>query len=239
WAERITGNDEEFINTDNTIDVFERNRDVLLGIKWAHHGLRGLQLARNVADRLTCIVMSENRNAPENLKYLKKGDILTHIYHANKNIGCLLNDEKKVREEYFTARKKGVIIDVGHGAGSFSWHIAEEAFKQGFKPDTISTDLHIKNVNGPVYDMLTTMSKFLLLGMSLYDIIKASTTKPAEVIGKLGEIGTLNPGAKADIALLKIKKGHFIFTDAYGNNRIGQEKLIPVKVIKEGNIIVY
>jgi dihydroorotase len=239
WPEFVTDNDEKFINIDNTIDTFKRNSDILLGIKWAHHGLKGLRLARETADKLGCILMAENRHVPENLKYLKKGDIVTHIYHMNKQLGFLLNEDNKVREEYYEARKRGVIIDVGHGAGSFSWTVAEEAFKQDMKPDTISTDLHIMNVNGPVYDMPTTMSKFLLLGMPLYDVVKASTQTPAEVLGKIGEIGTLKPGARADIVVFKLEEGKFIFTDAYGNKRIGRQRLFPVKVIKNGEIVIY
>jgi len=127
---------------------------------------------------------------------------------------------------------------VGHGKASFSWNIAEKAITEEIKPDTISTDLWVDNINGPVYDMLTTMSKFLLLGMSLDEVIKASTTKPAEVIGKLGEIGSLKPGACADITIFKLIEGKFVFEDCVGEKRIGSQKLEPIHVIREGFEII-
>lgn len=230
-----------FVNIDETIKVIKENREHILGIKWAHHHITGLELARKVADRIECPIMAENRHIPESLKYLGKGDILTHLYihrDKEKNYGCILDDGMKVLPEYIEAIKRGVILDVGHGKGSFSWKIAEKAIKEGIKPDTISTDLWIGNVNGPVYDLPTTMSKFLLLGMSLEDVIKATTTKPAEVLGKLGEIGTLKPEACADITILKLTEGKYVFEDTMGEKRIGDKKLEPVHVIRKGLKII-
>ncbi|MEM3772017.1 MAG: amidohydrolase/deacetylase family metallohydrolase [Candidatus Micrarchaeia archaeon] len=226
-----------FVNVEETVRTVEENRDIILGVKWAHHHIRGLELARKVADKVKCVIMAENHYIPDSLKYLKKGDILTHLYvpkNKEKNYGCILDDCMKVLPEYLDALKRGVILDVGHGRGSFSWKIAENAIKEGIKPDTISTDLWVGNINGPVYDLPTTMSKFLLLGISLEEVIKATTTKPAEVLGRLGEIGTLKPGSCADITILKVVEGKFVFEDSFGEKRIGYKKLEPVHVISGG-----
>jgi len=242
WPKLIMEYEELFINVENTVKVIEDNRDVILGIKWAHHGLTGLRLAREAADRAKCILMAENHLEPETIKYLKKGDVVTHSFHGLKWMGNpydgILNEDGNVKPEFYDAIKRGVIIDVGHGAASFSWKVAEKAFSQGVKPDTISTDLHVSSVKGPVYDMPTTMSKFLLLGMSLEEVIRASTSKPAEVIGMLGEIGTLKPDARADVTIFKLEEGKFQYTDCMKESRIGKQKLTPVKVIKDGRIII-
>ncbi|MEM1574721.1 MAG: amidohydrolase/deacetylase family metallohydrolase [Nitrososphaerota archaeon] len=231
-----------FINIENTVKTIEKNRDIILGIKWAHHHITGLELARKAADKAKCLIMSENRFTPDSLNFLKKGDILTHLYapirkEEGGHIG-LLDDDGKIFPEFFEAIKRGVILDVGHGKKSFSWKIAEKAIAEGIMPDTISTDLWIDNINGPVYDMPTTMSKFLLLGMSLDEVIKASTTKPAEIIGKLGKIGTLKPDAFANIAIFKLKEGKFIFEDCEGEKRIGNQKLEPLHIIHKGFEII-
>ncbi len=239
WPKLIAGRDEMFINIEDALGVIERNRDNILGVKWAHHGVEGLRLARDAADRADCLLMAENHHQPEALKYMKKGDIITHLYHGlriEQNDG-LLDKDGRVQPEFFDAIKRGVILDVGHGAGSFRWWVAEEGLKQGIKPDTISTDLHRGSFNGPAYDMPTTMSKFLLLGLSLDEVIRASTTRPAEVLGKQDEIGTLKIGASADLTVFKIEEGKFTFVDVKGESRIGKQKLTVTKVIKDGEIV--
>ena len=239
WPKLIAGRDEMFINIEDALGVIERNRDNILGVKWAHHGVEGLRLARDAADRADCLLMAENHHQPEALKYMKKGDIITHLYHGlriEQNDG-LLDKDGRVQPEFFDATKRGVILDVGHGAGSFRWWVAEEGLKQGIKPDTISTDLHRGSFNGPAYDMPTTMSKFLLLGLSLDEVIRASTTRPAEVLGKQDEIGTLKIGASADLTVFKIEEGKFTFVDVKGESKIGKQKLTVTKVIKDGEIV--
>lgn len=244
WPDLITDRDEMFINIEGTLEMMERNRDVILGIKWAHHGLKGLELARKAADKIGCPLMAENHYEPETLKYLKKGDIVTHLFHAYKPAyeirphDGLLDEDGKVQPEFFDAAKRGVILDVGHGAGSFVWRVAEEAFKQGIRPNTISTDLHVQNFNGPVHDMPTTMSKFMLLGMSIDEVIEAGTIRPAEALGKEEEIGTLKPAACADITILRLEEGKFALLDVNGEGRIAPKKLTAMKVIRGGEIIV-
>jgi dihydroorotase len=240
WPQLITGRDEVFINLDGALKTIEKNRDVIVGIKWAHHGLAGLRLARAAADKAGCLLMAENHLQPDALKYLKKGDIVTHLFHGVRmeQHDGLLDEDGKVQPEFLEARKRGVVFDVGHGAGSFTWRVAEAAFQQGVRPDTISTDLHVMNVTSPVYDMPTTMSKFLLLGMSLNDVINASTTKPSEVLGKQNELGTLRSGACADLTLFRLDEGKYTFFDVNGDGKIGRQKVTVTNVIKNGEVVV-
>ena len=244
WPKLIIDYEELFINIKETLEVIKENQDIIIGIKWAHHTPKGLKLARKAADEAKCVLMAENHYEPETVKYLKRGDIVTHTFHAHKPSlkrsphDGLLDKNGNVQHEFYDAIKRGVILDVGHGAGSFSWQVAEKAFEQGIKPDTISTDLHTGSVNGPAFDMPTTMSKFLLLGMPLYDVVKASTIIPAKVLGKQNEIGNLKHGACADLTLLKLEEGKFVFTDVYENKRVGRQRLNIKKVIRGGDIII-
>ena len=238
WPKLITGQDELFINIEGTVDMIKRNRDVIVGIKWAHHSVKGVKLAREAADQAGCIVMAENHHQPETIKYMKKGDIITHLYHGIRmeQHDGLLDADGNVQPEFFDAVKRGVIMDVGHGAGSFRWPVAEKGIEQGIKPDTISTDLHANSFNGPAYDMPTTMSKFLHLGLSLEEVVRASTTKPAEVLGKHDDIGTLKVGACGDVTVLKLVEGKFPLVDVKGEGRVCKQRLIVTKVIKSGEI---
>jgi len=239
WPSLITGRDEMFINIEGTLDVIRRNRDVILGIKWAHHGLKGVKLAREAADKAGCILMAENHHQPETLKYMRKGDIITHLYHGIRmeQHDGLLDEDGNVQPEFFEAVKRGVIMDVGHGMKSFRWPVAEKGIEQGIKPDTISTDLHAESFNGPAYDMPTTMSKFLYLGFSLEEVIRASTIRPAEVIGKQEMIGTLKVGACGDVTILRLVEGRFPLLDVEGEGRICRQRLIAMKVIRNGEIV--
>ncbi|MGV3723143.1 MAG: amidohydrolase family protein, partial [Actinomycetota bacterium] len=135
------------------------------------------------------------------------------------------------------AAAAGVVFDLGHGYGSFQWEVAEAALAQGFPPTTLSTDLHTMNVHGPVYDMPTTMSKFLMLGVPLEKVIAMSTTRPAAVLGRSGDLGTLRPGSIADVALLEKREGRFILTDSYRQNRIGSELLVAAATIRGGELL--
>ncbi len=231
-----------FVNLANTSEVISKNRDVIVGIKWAHHGLEMLRLARKAADNSNVLLMAENHYEPEVLKYLNKGDIITHIFHYDYNnylgrYDGISEDLIEIIPEIYEASRRGVIIDVGHGRGSFSWKLAERALELGLKPDVISTDLWAGNLNGPVYDLPTTLSKFLHLGMSLEEVIAASTTRPAEVLGRLGEIGTLKEGATADVALLQIKDGKHPLMDVYGETRSADRLLVCANVIRNGQMI--
>lgn len=245
WPKLLTALDEAFagmfINIENTVNIIRRNRPTIVGIKWAHHGIRGMALAREAADKARCRLMIENHFMPQALEHVKRGDIVTHLYHDyfNPHAGYYdgLTDDGKIRPEFHQALKRGVVLDVGHGKGSFSWKVAELAFREGIKPHTISSDLWIGNVNGPVHDLPTTMSKFLHLGMELDEVVRAATATPASVVGRVGELGTLKRGACADVAIFKIKEGRFPFIDSYGNGRTGSKLLVPMKVLRRGLLV--
>src|SRR2546425_2724524 len=143
------------------------------------------------------------------LKKLRPGDISTHMY-----LGAvpMLDDNQKVLPYLFEARKRGVIFDVGHGGCSFLFRQAVPAVRQGFVPDSISTDLHISSMNAGMKNMLNVMSKFLNIGMALDDVVARSTWNPAREIHR-EEFGNLSVGALADVAVLRVEKGNFGFVD--------------------------
>jgi len=133
-------------------------------------------------------------------------------------------------------RRRGVIFDVGHGGGSFAWRIAVPAIRQGFLPDSISTDLHIGSMNTGMKDMLNLMSKFLALGLSLDDVILRSTWNPAKEIHH-PELGNLSVGSPADVAVLRLETGRFGFTDMYGARLDGTRKLTCEMTVRDGRVV--
>jgi dihydroorotase len=167
------------------------------------------------------------------LQKMRPGDIHTHVYAQQFP---LLDDRKEPHAYLFEARKRGIIFDVGHGAGSFWFRQAAPAMQNGFSPDSISTDLHTGNVNGPVVDMVTTMSKILNLGMPLPEVIFRSTVTPAQEIGR-PELGTLSVGAEADVAVLKLLEGTFGFSDCGRARMTGTQKLECALTLRAGKIV--
>ena len=167
------------------------------------------------------------------LQKMRPGDIHTHVYAQQFPV---LNDKNKPADYMFEARERGIIFDVGHGAGSFWFRQAVPAMQGGFGPDSISTDLHTGNVNGPVVDMLTTMSKILNIGMPLQEVIYRSTATPAIEIGR-PELGTLSEGAEADVAVLKLVEGEFGFSDCGRAKMIGNKKLECALTLRAGKIV--
>ena len=167
------------------------------------------------------------------LKKLRPGDIHTHVFAQQFPI---VNAQGKVYDYMFQAQERGVIFDLGHGAGSFWFRNAVPAFQDGFIPNSISTDLHMGNINGPVVSMITTMSKFLNIGMPLNDVIRRSTVTPAQEIGR-PDLGTLTPGAEADVAVIRRLEGSFGYTDCGRAKIVGNEKLECAITIRGGEIV--
>ena len=170
------------------------------------------------------------------LDVLRPGDIMTHCFAHVSGRDAIVDDQRKLRDCVWEAQKKGIIFDVGHGGGSFLWDQAVPAFEQGFHPNTISTDLHTGSMNGGMKDMTNVMSKMLVLGMSLPDVIEASTWKPAQVIQR-PELGNLDVGAEADIAILSVEKGNFGYVDTKGWKYPGKEKLVAEVTFRAGKIV--
>ena len=165
-------------------------------------------------------------------KKLRPGDIYTHCYSG-------LRDELvsgHVNPAMFEARKRGVIFDVGHGGGSFAWRVAVPALQQGFPPDSISTDLHITSMNAGMKDMSNLMSKFLVLGLPLKDVVAKSTWNPAREIRR-EDLGNLSPGAVADVAVLRVEHGDFGYTDMYGARLKGNQRLVCELTLRDGKVV--
>jgi dihydroorotase len=198
-----------------------------------------LHLAREAADAVGLPIMVHPQDAwcdsiDDILAVMRQGDIMTHCYHGSR---CgILDEHGKVRDAVLDAMERGVIFDVGHGAGSFSWQIAEQALAQGVLPQTISSDLHHYNVNGPVYDLATTVSKFLYLGLSLDEALRRVTATPAKVIHMADQIGTLRVGAWGDAVVFEVQKGEFPLVDSRGEVRKGREQLVPQAVVCAGKL---
>jgi dihydroorotase len=166
------------------------------------------------------------------LEALRPGDVLTHVYHPHPDHG--FDTTGAPLPVLLRARERGIRIDVGHGVGSFVWEVGEPACrKHGFWPDTISTDIHQFNLDGPVFDLPTTLSKFLYLGMPLPEVIQAATSTPARQMG-LRDRGNLAPGQLADVALMRIEQGRFPLADAHGVVRTADQRLTATGVFKRG-----
>jgi dihydroorotase len=166
-------------------------------------------------------------------KKLRPGDIYTHTFVA---AAPLLDDRGRVRSYLFEAQKRGVIFDLGHGGGSFLFRQAVPAIRQGFLPDSISTDLHTESMNAGMKDMLNVMSKLLNIGMSLADLVARATWNPAREI-KRPDLGSLTPGTVADVAVLRIERGQFGFVDSFGARVRGSQRLVCEMTVREGMVV--
>jgi dihydroorotase len=242
WGELL---DLRYANPKLAIRTIEQNRDVILGVKirltrniTGDHDLKALGLAREAADAVRLPLMVHIGGSfsplPKILAMMKKGDIITHSFRGGE--GGILDGRDRVLPEVRAAIAGGVHMDIGHGAGSFSFDTAEKALRQEVLPGTISSDVHQFNVGGPVFDLATTLSKFLHLGLSLEQVIERATANPAAVFGFANGLGTLRPGAEADAAVFSLTEGNFEFTDSLGAKRKGRQKLVPVATVKGGKI---
>ena len=238
----------EYADVDKACAMIEKHRDVILGVKVRltkhtivseRSGMIPLHHAREAADAAGLPIMVHPQDAwcdsiDDILTVMGDRDILTHCFHGSR---CgILDDGRKVRKSVHEAMERGVIFDVGHGAGSFSWDTVETAMNQGVAPQTISSDLHIYNVNGPVYDLANVVTKFLHLGMPLDDAIAKVTSVPAEVILMSDKIGTLTPGAWGDAIISELREGEFQLMDSRGEARISRQNFVPVTVVKGGRV---
>jgi dihydroorotase len=220
--------------------------NILVGIKSAHYWGDFTQVDRAVeAGKLANVpvMVDFGEHDPPNsieslfMEHLRPGDIFTHTFsYGPKQRETIVDENGKVKPFVFAAQKRGLIFDVGHGGGAFSWRQAVPAMKQGFKPDVISTDLHIQSMNGGMKDLTNVISKFLNMGMTVQDAIARTTVNPARVINR-PELGTLSPGAEADVAVFNLRKGDFGFLDVRGNKLSGKQKLEAELTIRAGRIV--
>lgn len=170
------------------------------------------------------------------LRRLRPGDLLTHTYAHVEGRIPIVDEKGQVRSYVQEARRRGVLFDVGHGAGSFVFRQAVPAVKQGFVPDSISTDLHAGSMNAGMKNMLNVMSKFLNLGLSLQEVILRSTWNPARFIQR-PDLGHLSVGAGADVAVLRLREGDFGFVDVDGRKLQGRQKLECELTLRDGQIV--
>jgi dihydroorotase len=172
----------------------------------------------------------------EILRQLRKGDVLTHCFTGRPH--GPLDANGKIIPEMLECRERGVIFDVGDGGPHLSLDVAEKCLQQNFLPDTIGTDLGGLSINGPVYDLVTELSKFLTLGMTLDQVIERVTLRPTRMFNFGMELGTLRPGTVADITILDVREGTFTFTDSTGKKRTGHQKLQSTAAIRAGKAYI-
>lgn len=231
------------MDPDKTAGVARENEDVVVGIKTAHYiGPEWVSVNRTLAaaEKATTRMMVDFGYFRKERPYyqllgekLRPGDISTHIFRGPTP---WFDAQGKVLSYLHEARARGVVLDVGHGAGSFCFRNAVPAIAQGFYPDSISTDLHALCMNMGMLDMATTMSKFLVMGMPLGDIVRASTINPAREIGH-PELGHLSVGAVADVTALKQMEGNFGYADSFGGRLEGHERLFCELTVKDGKVV--
>jgi len=167
------------------------------------------------------------------LSLLKRGDIVTHMYAPPPN--SILDDSGHVLPEVLAARRRGIIFDFGNGvAGHFNWDMVEKSMKQGFAPNTFSTDWNPMSRTTGVVDFPNVMSKFLMFGMSINGVIARATVNAARVFPSFNDRGTLNVGAPADVALLELRDGNFEFADNFKGTRMGKQRLFPIATVMSG-----
>lgn len=222
--------------------VADANRDLIVGIKVrvgrnssGDQGVAPLDLALEVAQETGLPLMAHIDHPPPSyedvLARLRPGDILTHAFRPFPNTPATA--QGTVKPAVLDARKRGVLFDIGHGKGSFAFKTARAMLANGFEPDTISSDIHQLCIDGPAFDQVTTMSKFLCLGMSLYDVVKASTLNAGMMLRR-PEYGSLRVGSLGDATILSVKEGRFDYVDVVGEHLHGDRKIVSEGVVLKG-----
>ena len=231
------------MDVERTAAVMREHEDFVVGAKTAHYvGTEWVSVDRSLAAGKAAGMptMIDFGAFPRQrpyyelvMQHMAPGDITTHMFLGDVP---WIDSNGKVLDYLYKARQRGIIFDVGHGAGSFYWRNAVPAIEQGFYPDSISTDLHTLNMNGAMMDMATVMSKFLVMGMPLEEVIRESTINPAREIGH-DELGHLSIGAVADVAALQRMQGDFAYLDVRGGRFEGKERLFCELTLKDGEVV--
>jgi dihydroorotase len=195
-----------------------------------------LRQAREAADLLDVPLMVHIIDMPmpitRLLPLMGEGDVITHCYHGHQ--GSILDERGRVVPAVIDAADRGVVFDVGHGIGSFEFDIAARALAQGFPPTTISSDIHAHNVDGPAFDQPTTLSKLLHAGMSLQDVVAASTSAPAAAVRHGDRLGSLGVGREADVTVLEVVGGAWRLTDGASRSVTAERLLVPRWTVRAG-----
>ncbi|MCC7347187.1 MAG: amidohydrolase/deacetylase family metallohydrolase [Variibacter sp.] len=224
------------------VEVAEANRDVIVGIKvrLGRHssgtsGIAPLDIALQAAEAaglpLMCHLDFPPPRYEDVVTKLRPGDVLTHAFRPFPNTP--VDSQGKVKEAALRARERGVIFDIGHGKGSFSFKVARAMLANGFYPDTISSDIHALCIDGPAFDQVTTLSKFLCMGMPLNEVIACTTVNAAMAL-KRPELGTLKTSGVADATVLSIREGAFDYVDVVGEHITGDKRIVSEGVVIGG-----
>jgi dihydroorotase len=239
-----TGKEDELAELDAAAAArtAKANKGVIVGFKSAHFGGPGWESidaavkAGREADIPVMVdfgYLNQTRNLPTLLMdKLRAGDIYTHCFSGHREE---LLPDGKINPAMFAGRKRGIFFDVGFGAGSFYWYVAVPALQQGFAPDSISTDLHTGSMNAGMKTMTNSMSSILNLGSSLDQVIAMSTWNPAKQI-KRTDLGSLDAGAEADVAVLRVDKGQFGFVDSAGASNTGNQRIVAELTLRGGRV---
>lgn len=230
------------LNVGACVKVAREHSDIICGVKvrLGHNvselvGIGALDCAIEAAEELDLPVMVHIGAPPPRrkdiLERLRPGDILTHCCRMFPNAATDRN--RNIRREVEEARDRGVIFDVGHGRGSFDFDVARAMVDNGFLPDVLSSDVHVQSIDGPAFDVLVTMSKFLSMGMPLSDVVAAATCNPAKAIAR-PDLGSLKPGSPGDAVVLSLDKGEFEYRDSLNTIMMGNSKLAPDGIIVGG-----
>ncbi len=241
-------NDPSDMDPEKTAAKMAEYPDVIVGIKTAHFGGFGwtaIDAARKAGELSNKpiiiddkILTNTGRTTKEKLmERMRPGDMHTHAFN-DRHLELVDRFNGKVKDYIWEARKRGIIFDMGHGGGSFLWPVAAAAARDGFYPDTISTDLHSSSIMGTKSDMPNCITKMMALGMDLPEAIKRSTVAPAKAISKFPEIGTLSVGADADIAVLRLESGVFALMDAWKKKRMADKQLTNILTVRAGELVV-
>jgi dihydroorotase len=236
------GHDIRLLAARDCLEVVEANRDLIVGIKVrlgrtasGAAGIVPLDVAEQVADQTGLPMMVHIDEPPPSYEAvvarLRPGDVLTHCYRPFPN--SPVDGKGKVKPALLEARQRGVLFDIGHGMGSFSWKTARAMIDNDFLPDTISSDVHALCIDGPAYDQVTTLSKFLALGMSLPDVIAASTVNAAKALNR-PDLGTFKPGSVGDASILSLDDGAFPLEDVRGEVVTASQRLNAQGVVVGG-----
>lgn len=228
-------------------DLFDRHAGLLLGLKIRQSkdivgelGLKPLEATLAIAQRLNCPVVVHTTNPPVAAEkiadILRKGDVYCHVHQGTgENI---LDGQGKVKQAFFAAQNRGVLFDAANGRNHFLFPLAKQAIREKFYPDIISSDITANTVFGDyVYGLPYVLTKYLTLGMELKTVIAACTSVPADWLGQSGKIGTLAPGAFADVAIFRRGSKPITIKDNFGNAVLAENCLVPQATILDGKIV--
>lgn len=243
--------DSAYASVEKVVGTVAAHRDLIAGLKvrlgdWISgpNTAPALEVACAARDAagvpLAVHVGNQPIPLPDVLRRLQAGDILTHVLRGPQARNGLFDSAGRLLPEVWAAQERGVVFDLGHGSGSFTFEGARLALEQGFRPDTISTDAYRANVGGPVFDLPTTMSKLLALGLPLEELIPRVTAAPARVLARCpaaAGIGSLGPGAVGDLAILEVLQGRCTFRDSLGHELQAERRIVARATVRAGRLL--